>query len=55
MTLIDTDAVPTAQRTVAMWNPPLVDEALGLRASVLAEAAELVERLVLRAPARSAS
>ena len=47
MTLIDTDAAPTAQRTVAMWNPPLVDEALGLRASVLAEAAELVGRLVL--------
>jgi DEAD/DEAH box helicase domain-containing protein len=47
MTLIDTDAAPTAQRTVAMWNPPLVDEQLGLRASVLAEAAELVERLVL--------
>ena len=47
MTLIDTDTAPTAQRTVAMWNPPLLDEALGQRASALAEAAELLERLVL--------
>ncbi|HWF52946.1 MAG TPA: DEAD/DEAH box helicase [Solirubrobacteraceae bacterium] len=47
MTLIDTDGAPTAERTVAMWNPPLLDEALGTRASALAEAAELVERLVL--------
>ena len=47
MTLIDTDAASAAQRTVAMWNPPLLDEELGTRASVLAEAAELLERLVL--------
>ena len=47
MTLIDSDAAPTAQRTVAMWNPPLLDELLGTRASALAEAAELLERLVL--------
>ena len=47
MTLIDNDSAPTAQRTVAMWNPPLLDELLGTRASALAEAAELVERLVL--------
>jgi DEAD/DEAH box helicase domain-containing protein len=47
MTLIDVDGAPAAERTVAMWNPPLVDEQLGARASVLAEAAELVERLVL--------
>ena len=47
ITLIDTDTAPTAQRTVAMWNPPLLDEALGRRGSPLAEAAELLERLVL--------
>jgi DEAD/DEAH box helicase domain-containing protein len=47
ITLIDSDAAPVPERTVAMWNPPLLDEALGVRASVLAEAAELVERLVL--------
>jgi len=47
ITVIDADGAPSAQRTVAMWNPPLVDELLGTRASVLAEAAELLERLVL--------
>jgi DEAD/DEAH box helicase domain-containing protein len=31
-----------------MWNPPLLDEALGLRGSPLAEAAELVVELVRR-------
>ena len=29
-----------------MWNPPLTDEALGARRSALAEAAELLARLV---------
>ena len=29
-----------------MWNPPLIDEALGTRRSALAEAAELLARLV---------
>jgi DEAD/DEAH box helicase domain-containing protein len=47
MTLIDNDGAPSAQRTMAMWNPPLLDEELGVRASALAEAAELLERLVL--------
>ena len=47
ITLIGTDTAPTAQRTVAMWNPPLLDEQLGRRASPLTEAAELLERLVL--------
>jgi DEAD/DEAH box helicase domain-containing protein len=45
--LIDSDAAPVAERTVAMWNPPLLDAQLGVRASPLAEAAELLERLVL--------
>src|SRR5436190_9084926 len=29
-----------------MWNPPLPDEALGIRRSVLAEAADVVAELV---------
>ncbi len=45
-TLIDDDAAPRARRQVAMWNPPLLDERLGLRASALAEAAELLAELV---------
>ena len=31
--LIDRDGAPAAERHVAMWNPPLLDEALGVRAS----------------------
>jgi DEAD/DEAH box helicase domain-containing protein len=43
--LIDEDASPGARRQIAMWNPPLEDEALGTRRSVLAEAAEILARL----------
>lgn len=44
--LIDRDGSPTPRRQIAMWNPPLTDEALGLRRSALAETAELLARLV---------
>ena len=44
--LIDTDGSPGTRRQIAMWNPPIEDEALQTRRSVLAEAAELVARLV---------
>src|SRR5207248_5455171 len=37
--LVDSDASPGAARRTAMWNPPLLDEALGTRRSALAEAA----------------
>ena len=37
--LIDRDTAPRATRRVAMWNPPLLDEDLGVRASALYEAA----------------
>jgi len=47
-TVIGDDAAPRAERTVALWNPPLVDEELGLRASPLAEAARLQAELVSR-------
>ncbi len=43
--LVDRDGAPAAERRVAIWNPPLVDEALGVRGSVLAEAAEVVTEL----------
>jgi DEAD/DEAH box helicase domain-containing protein len=44
-TLVDRDGAPAAERRVAMWNPPLLDEALGTRGSPLAEAAELLVEL----------
>jgi DEAD/DEAH box helicase domain-containing protein len=42
------DAAPRAERTVVLWNPPLLDEELGLRASALAEAAKLQAMFVER-------
>jgi DEAD/DEAH box helicase domain-containing protein len=44
--LIDGDGSPTPRRQIAMWNPPLTDEAIGARRSTLGEAAELLARLV---------
>jgi DEAD/DEAH box helicase domain-containing protein len=44
--LVDHDGAPRPSRRVAMWNPPLIDEELGIRGSVLAEAAELFSELV---------
>jgi DEAD/DEAH box helicase domain-containing protein len=45
---IGDDGAPRARRTVVLWNPPLVDEELGLRGSPLAEAAKLQAQLVER-------
>jgi DEAD/DEAH box helicase domain-containing protein len=45
-TVIGEDGAPKAERTVALWNPPLVDEELGQRASALAEASKLMADLV---------
>jgi DEAD/DEAH box helicase domain-containing protein len=47
-TVVDGDAAPKAERTIALWNPPLTDEELGLRASALGEAARLLAALVER-------
>jgi DEAD/DEAH box helicase domain-containing protein len=47
-TVIGDDAAPRAERTVALWNPPLTDEELGLRASALGEASKLMADLVSR-------
>jgi DEAD/DEAH box helicase domain-containing protein len=44
--LIDNDTAPRAERRVAVWNPPLLDEQLGTRGSALYEAAELLAELV---------
>jgi DEAD/DEAH box helicase domain-containing protein len=44
--LIDEDGSPAPGRQIAVWNPPLTDEALGRRRSSLGEAAELLARLV---------
>ena len=44
--LIDDDGAPRAGREIAMWNPPLIDEATGARRSPLSESAELLANLV---------
>jgi len=46
VTVVDRDAAPHAERTVAFWNPPLLDEELGVRASALGEAARILATLV---------
>src|SRR5205823_6613053 len=47
-TVVEDDAAPRAERTVALWNPPLLDEGLGARASALGEASRLMAELVER-------
>ncbi len=47
-TVISEDGAPKAERTVALWNPPLLDEDLGDRGSALAEASKLMADLVER-------
>jgi len=48
VTVIGKDAAPRAERTIALWNPELIDEELGLRASALGEASRLYATLVSR-------
>ena len=43
---MDGDGAPHAERRVAIWNPPLVDERSGQRTSALSEAAGLLAGLV---------
>src|SRR4051794_15699634 len=45
-TVVDRDGSPGAKRTIAMWNPPIVDDKLATRRSPLAEAADLLAELV---------
>ncbi len=46
--VVHRDGAPHAERTVALWNPALVDEELGLRASPLGDGARLLAYLVER-------
>src|SRR3954464_5542580 len=44
--LVDRDGSPHARRHVAMWNPPVVDEALQQRGGAVGEAADVLFDLV---------
>jgi DEAD/DEAH box helicase domain-containing protein len=44
--LVDRDGSPHARRHIAMWNPPVIDEALQQRRSALGEAADVLFDLV---------
>jgi DEAD/DEAH box helicase domain-containing protein len=46
--VVGDDAAPRAERTIALWNPALLDEELGIRASALGDAARLMADLVER-------
>jgi DEAD/DEAH box helicase domain-containing protein len=48
VTVVSGDAAPRTERTVVLWNPPLLDADLGLRGSALAEAAKLQATFVER-------
>ena len=48
VTVIGDDAAPRAERTIVLWNPPLLDSEFGLRASALAEASRLQAMFVER-------
>jgi DEAD/DEAH box helicase domain-containing protein len=47
-TVVERDASPKAEREVVIWNPPLLDPELGLRASPLGDAARLLSELTSR-------
>ena len=47
-TVIDDEGAPRAERAIALWNPPLTDEELGLRASALGDASRILADLVPR-------
>jgi DEAD/DEAH box helicase domain-containing protein len=46
--VVDRDTSPRAEREVVIWNPPLLDVELGLRASALGEASRLLAQLASR-------
>jgi DEAD/DEAH box helicase domain-containing protein len=48
VTVVADDAAPRPERTVCLWNPPLIDAELGLRASALGDGARLLAELVSR-------
>jgi DEAD/DEAH box helicase domain-containing protein len=47
-TVVDDDGAARAERTIALWNPPITDDDLGLRASALGEASRIMADLVSR-------
>ena len=47
-TVVAGDSAPRAERTIVLWNPPVTDEELNLRASALGEGARLLAELVER-------
>jgi DEAD/DEAH box helicase domain-containing protein len=47
-TVVDADTSARAEREVVIWNPPLLDVELGLRASPLGDAARLLSQLTSR-------
>jgi len=47
-TVVERDTSPRAEREIVIWNPPLLDPELGLRASPLGEAARLLSQLTSR-------
>jgi DEAD/DEAH box helicase domain-containing protein len=47
-TTIGDDAAPRAERTIALWNPELIDAELGIRASALGDASRIMAELVQR-------
>ena len=47
-TVVDRDTSPRSEREIVVWNPPLLDSELGLRASALGEASGLLSRLTSR-------
>jgi DEAD/DEAH box helicase domain-containing protein len=47
-TVVRDDGAPRAERTIVLWNPPLLDEELGLRASPLGEGSRVLADLVSR-------
>jgi len=47
-TVVERDGAPRAERTVVLWNPELLDEELGVRASALGDASRLLADLAQR-------
>ncbi|HZG35383.1 MAG TPA: DEAD/DEAH box helicase [Gaiellaceae bacterium] len=45
-TVVEGDAAPKPERTIALWNPELIDPELGLRASALGDASRLLAGFV---------
>jgi DEAD/DEAH box helicase domain-containing protein len=45
-TVVDSDAAPRTERTIALWNPELIDAELGVRASSLGDASRLLATFV---------